>query len=170
MPSYSEIMLLVGYKSKNAVSKLVHKLIEAGVLAKDAQGKLLPAFGAGELPMLGLVEAGIPSLADSDQLDTLSLEEYLIPKREKTFILEVKGDSMIEAHIDEGDLVIAERAQSARDGDIVIAEVDGGWTMKYFKTDGKTHWLLPANKNYQPIYPEYEMRIAAIVTGVIRKY
>jgi SOS regulatory protein LexA len=170
MPSYSEIMTLVGFKSKNAVSKLVHKLIDAGVLKKDAQGKLIPAVGAGEIPLLGLVEAGIPSLADSQTLDTLSIEEYLIPKKEKTFILEVKGDSMIEAHIDEGDLVIAERAQSARDGDIVVAEVDGAWTLKYFKTDGTKTWLMPANKNYKAIYPEFEMRIAAIVKGVIRKY
>ena len=170
MPSYSEIMELVGFKSKNAVAKLVNKLVEAGVLEKDAQGKLLPAIGAGEIPLLGLVEAGIPSLADSDTLDTLSIEEYLIPKKEKTFILEVKGDSMIEAHIDEGDLVIAERAQSARDGDIVIAEVDGAWTLKCFKTDGKKVWLKPANKNYSDIHPEFEMRVAAVVKGVIRKY
>lgn len=170
MPSYAEIMDLVGFKSKNAVSKLVHKLIDAGILEKDAQGKILPSMVSGEIPFLGLVEAGIPSTADSQVLDTLSIEEYLIPRKEKTFILEVKGDSMIEAHIDEGDMVIAERSQTAKDGDIVVAEVDGGWTLKYFKTDGKKVWLQPANKNYKPIYPEYEMRIAAIVKGVIRKY
>ncbi len=170
MPSYAEIMKLLGFKSKNAVSKLVHKLIDLGVLEKDAQGKLLPVKMIGEIPLLGLVEAGIPSLADSDILDTLSIEEYLISKKDKTFLLEVKGDSMIEAHIDEGDLVIAERSQTAKDGDIVVAEVDGGWTLKYFKTDGKKMWLMPANKNYKPIYPEYELRVAAIVKGVIRKY
>lgn len=170
MPSYAEIMQLVGFKSKNAVSKLVHRLIDAGVLQKDAQGKLIPSLAAGEVPLLGLVEAGIPSMADSDMLDTLSIEEYLIPKKEKTFILEVKGDSMIEAHIDEGDLVIAERAQTARDGDIVVAEVDGGWTLKYFKTDGNKVWLEPANRTLKPIYPEFELRVAAIVRGVIRKY
>ena len=170
MPSYAEIMDLAGFKSKNAVSKLVHKLIDLGVLEKDAQGRLVPTVAAGEIPLLGLVEAGIPSTADSDTLDTLSIEEYLIPKKEKTFLLEVKGDSMIEAHIDEGDLVIAERAQTARDGDIVVAEVDGGWTLKYFKTDGNTVWLEPANCHLKPIYPEYELRVAAVVKGVIRKY
>lgn len=170
MPSYAEIMELVGFKSKNAVSKLVHKLIEAGILEKDSQGRLIPALGAGEIPMLGLVEAGIPSVADGDQLDTLSVEEYLVPHKEKTFILEVKGDSMIEAHIDEGDLVIAERTETARDRDIVIAEVDGGWTMKYFRTNGTKQWLEPANKFLKPIYPEESLRIAAIVKGVIRKY
>ena len=170
MPSYAEIMDLVGFKSKNAVSKLVHKLIDAGVLAKDSTGKLIPTMAAGEVPMLGLVEAGIPSIADSQELDTLSLDEYLIPKKEKTFILEVKGDSMIEAHIDEGDLVIAERSETAKNGDIVIAEIDGGWTMKYFNTDGKKSWLEPANKFLKPIYPEESLRVAAVVIGVIRKY
>ncbi len=77
---------------------------------------------------------------------------------------------MIEAHIDEGDLVIAERTEVARDRDIVIAEVDGGWTMKYFRTDGRKQWLEPANKFLKPIYPEESLRIAAIVKGVIRKY
>ena len=170
MPSYAEIADLVGFKSKNAVSKLVHKLIDAGVLTKDAKGKLLPSLSAGEVPMLGLVEAGIPSTVDSDMLDTLSIEEYLVPKKEKTFILEVKGDSMIEAHIDEGDLVIAERSETARDGDIVVAEVDGGWTLKYFKQKGNKVWLEPANKYLKPIYPEHELRVAAVVKGVIRKY
>jgi len=171
MPSYTEIMELVGYKSKNAVAKLVDKLIDAGVVAKDSQGKLIPTVGAGEIPLLGLIEAGIPSIADGDQLDTLSVEEYLVPHKEKTFILEVKGDSMIEAHIDEGDLVIAERAETARDKDIVVADVDGGWTLKYFRTDGKgKEWLEPANQYLKPIYPEEYLRVAAVVKGVIRKY
>jgi len=170
MPSYAEIMDLVGYKSKNAVSKLVHKLIDAGVLDKDSTGKLIPAYGVGEVPLLGLVEAGVPSLADSQVLDTLNLENYLIHEREKTFMLEVKGDSMIEAHIEEGDFVIAERGEIATDGDIVVAEIDGEWTLKYYKNNGKKIWLLPANKNYQPIYPEFNLRVAAVVKGVIRKY
>ena len=170
MPSYAEIAELVGFKSKNAVSKLVHKLIDAGILEKDSNGKLVPSIAAGEVPLLGLVEAGIPSTADSDMLDTLSIEEYLIPKKEKTFLLEVKGDSMIEAHIDEGDLVIAERTETAKDGEIVVAEVDGGWTLKYFKQKNDKVWLEPANRYLKPIYPEHSLRVAAVVRGVIRKY
>lgn len=172
MPSYSEIMDIVGFKSKNAVAKLVAKLVDEGVIRKDAQGKLIPAFGFGEVPMLGLVEAGIPSMADEELLDSISLDNYLIEHKEKTFILEVKGDSMIDAHIEEGDLVIAERAESARNGDIVIAEVDGEWTLKYLRKDSvkNSMWLEPANKNYKPIHPEHSLRIAAVVKGVIRKY
>jgi repressor LexA len=172
MPSYSEIMTLVGFKSKNAVSKLVHKLIDEHILVKDEQGKLSPALGFGDIPLLGLVEAGIPSIADEELLDSISLDNYLIEHRDKTFMLEVKGDSMIEAHIEEGDMIIAERTDTARNGDIVVAEVDGEWTLKYLRKDTikNSMWLEPANKNYKPIHPKHSLRIAAVVKGVIRKY
>jgi SOS regulatory protein LexA len=173
MPSYQEIMELVGFKSKNAVHKLVNRMVEEGIVAKDERGRLIPAFGFGEVPLLGLVEAGIPSVAEENMLEAINLDSFLIPHKEKTFLLEVKGQSMIEAHIDEGDMVIAERAETAREGDIVVAEVDGEWTLKYFhKEHPKTGkpWLEPANKDFKPIHPKQSLRIAAIVRGVIRKY
>lgn len=85
-------------------------------------------------------------------------------------MLEVDGDSMIDAHIERGDMVLVERANSAKDGDIVIAEVDGEFTMKYLRRKGDKAWLEPANKNYKPIYPEHSLNITAIVKAVIRKY
>jgi SOS regulatory protein LexA len=170
MPSYQEIMTLVGFKSKNAVFKLVEKLIDDSVVRKDGQGRLIPAERLFELPLLGLVQAGIPSMAEAQSLDTMSIDGYLVSNRERTFLLEVKGDSMIDAHIEEGDIVIAERAQSARDGDIVVAEVDGEWTLKYYKSRGGKVWLMPANARFKPIYPKESLRIAAVVRGVMRKY
>jgi SOS regulatory protein LexA len=170
MPSYQEILILVGFKSKNAVAKLVSKLIDEGVVEKDGQGRLIPTSSYSELPLLGLVEAGVPTMAEAQDLDTLSLDGYLINDRGRTFLLEVKGQSMIEAHIEEGDLVVAERASTARDGDIVVAEVDGDWTLKYFKKLGDRIWLEPANKDFKPIYPKHSLRIAAVVRGVVRKY
>ena len=170
MPSYTEIMTLVGFKSKNAVFKLINKLVDEGVLDKDSSGRLVPNRLIGELPMLGLVEAGFPTVAEETPFDTMSIDEYLINDKDKTYLLEVKGDSMIEAGIHEGDLVIAERKSDPKVGDIVIAEVDGGWTMKYFRKKGNQVYLEPANKNYKPIYPEYDIKIAAVVTGVVRKY
>lgn len=170
MPSYTEIMTLVGFKSKNAVSKLIAKLVDEGIVSKDEQGKLVPAHRLSEIPLLGLVQAGVPSMAEAQTLDTLSLDGYLIRDREQTFLLEVKGDSMIEAHIEEGDLVVAQRTETARDGDIVVAEVDGEWTLKYYKQSGGKVWLMPANKNFKPIYPKESLRVAAVVRGVIRKY
>ena len=178
MPAYQEIMSLVGFKSKNAVYKLINKLVADQVLDKDSRGRLIPNQLIGEVPLLGLVEAGFPTMAEEHVLDTMNIDQYLIgdKNKDKTYMLEVKGDSMIEAGINEGDLVIAERiggtgaSREAKEGDIVIAEVDGGWTMKYLRKKAGKVFLEPANKDYKPIYPEVSLNIAAIVRGVIRKY
>jgi len=79
---------------------------------------------------------------------------------------------MIDAGIQEGDMVIAERMgkKEVRDGDIVIALVDGGWTMKYYRNRLGKVYLEPANKDFKNIYPENELEVAAIIKGVIRKY
>lgn len=170
MPSYAEIMKLVGFKSKNAVYKLINKLIGEGVLDKDSSGRLIPNRLFGELPLLGLVEAGFPTSAEETVLDSISIDQYLIADKEKSYVLRVKGDSMIDAGIHEGDLVIAERKSTPKVGDIVIAEIDGGWTMKYYRIESGKPYLEPANTKYENIYPEYDLKIAAVVTGVIRKY
>jgi SOS regulatory protein LexA len=170
MPSYSEILALTGLASKNSVYKLVNKLVDEGFLDKDRQGRLVPNRIYGEVRVLGFIEAGFPSPAEEETLDMMSLDDYLIEKKEATYLLRVQGDSMIEAGICEGDMVIAERTTQAKVDDIVIAEVDGGWTMKYLKQKGGQYYLEPANKKYSSIMPTEELKIAAIVRGVIRKY
>jgi len=170
MPGYQEMMAMLEFKSKNAVYKLLNRMVDDGTVSKDSRGKIIPNRLVGEVPMLGLVEAGIPTAAEADTYDTMSLDDYLVGDKEGTYILEVKGDSMIEEGIKEGDLVVVERRGEPKDGDIVIAEVDGGWTMKYFRKHLGRIYLEPANKNYKPIYPTYDLKIAAVVKGVIRKY
>lgn len=170
MPSYQEIMGLTGFHSKNAVFKLINRLAAAGYIEKDGQGRIIPKRIFGETKVLGVVEAGFPSPAEEELLDTMSLDEYLIGNREATFILQVSGDSMKDAGIMPRDLVLVERTDQASPGDIVIAEVDGKWTMKYLRQKGATLYLEPANKKYSPIYPEEELKIAAVVRAVIRKY
>jgi repressor LexA len=170
MPSYSEMMKLFGFKSKNAVFKVVGKLMEAGLVAKDHIGRLVPSKLFGEVPMLGLVTAGLPATVEEELADTVNLDDLLVKNKALTYMLEVDGDSMIDAHIEKGDMVIVERANTAKDGEIVIAEVDGEFTMKYFHQEGNKVWLEPANKNYQPIYPEHSFNINAVLKAVIRKY
>ncbi len=178
MPVYTEMMKLLNLKSKNAISKIVHKLIDEGVLDKDDKGHLIPNKLIGEVPLLGLVEAGFPTIAEEIDLDMINIDDYLIKDKDATYLLEVKGESMIDAGIHEGDMVIAERLnkvgqsgyREVRDGDIVIALVDGGWTMKYYRNRLGKVYLEPANKDFKNIYPENELEIAAIVKGVIRKY
>ncbi|HEX7724793.1 MAG TPA: transcriptional repressor LexA [Candidatus Paceibacterota bacterium] len=170
MPSYTEIMKLVGFRSKNAVAKLISRLIEEGAVLKDATGRLIPNQSLNEVPLLGLVEAGFPTEADTQVLDTIDVNEYLFQHKDRSYILRVKGDSMIDAGIREGDMVIAERGGPAKEGDIVIAYVDGGWTMKYLRKKGSQTYLEPANKKYKPIYPEQELEVVAVVKGVVRRY
>lgn len=169
MPSYSEMMKLFGYKSKNAVFKLVEKFIEAGIVLKDSVGKLIPNNLFDEVPLLGSVKAGFPSDV-TEVRDSMNLEDFLIDKSKDSYILEVDGDSMIDAHIADGDMVIVERTNKAKDGEIVVAEIDGEWTMKYWREKGSKAWLEPANKAFKSMYPEQSLRVAAKVKAVIRKY
>ncbi len=170
MPTYSEMMKLFGFKSKNAVFKVVKKLIEAGMVAKDHLGRLVPSSSFGEIQMAGFVTAGLPATVEEELADTVSLDSMLVKNKALTYMLEVDGDSMIDAHIEKGDMVLVERTNTAKDGQIVIAEVDGEFTMKYFRKEGDKVWLEPANKNYQPIYPEHSLNINAVIKAVIRKY
>lgn len=169
MPSYSELAKLVGFSSKNAAYKLAERLEEEGVVARDPKGRLIPR-NFGGLRRLGYIEAGFPTEAEEEVGDALSLDDYLIKNREATFMLEVSGESMIDAGIQEGDYVLAERTSNPKVGDIVIAEVDGGWTMKYFRKKNGRVYLEAANEKFPDIYPDAEMKIAAKVVGVIRKY
>ena len=170
MPTYSEMLKLFGFKSKNAVFRVVGKLIEAGLVAKDHLGRLVPAQSFGEVPMLGFVTAGFPATVEEELADTVNLDDLLVKNKALTYMLEVDGDSMIDAHIEKGDMVLVEKTNQAKDMDIVIAEVDGEFTMKYFREKGNKKWLEPANKNYKPIYPEHSLNINAVLKTVIRKY
>lgn len=170
MPSFSEIGRIVGLRSKNAVSKLIGNLEKLKVLTRDERGKLIPGSIAYPVKILGTVEAGFPSPAEEELVDTLSLDDLLIQNRDATFLLKVSGDSMSGAGILPGDMVIVDKGQTPKSGDIVVAEVDGEWTMKYLRKRGTGVVLIPANPQYKPIRPKNELKIAGVVTAVVRKY
>ena len=169
MPSHSEIAEILGFSSKNASFKFVEKLIRANIVEKDSKGKLIPKALINPVKVLGVVEAGFPSPAEEELLDTISLDRWLINNPVSTFMLKVTGDSMIEAGIMPGDYVLVDRAITAQNGDVVIAQVDGQWTMKYLNKKGKEITLIPANSKYIPIKPKNELKIAGVVKAVIRK-
>lgn len=170
MPSYSEIMAFTGYKSKSAVHYFLEKLLEARVVQKDSRGRLSPGPLMRGAKLLGLVEAGFPSAAEEELLDVMDFDEYLTPNKEASYILKVKGDSMIDAGIHPGDMVIVERRSFYKPGQIVVANVDGEHTMKYLRKRGNEYFLEPANKRYKPIHPSAALKIEAVVTAVVRKY
>lgn len=170
LPTYSEMAQLFGYNSKHAAFRLAQKLIEEGYLEKDDTGKLIPKGERLGIPLVGYVQAGFPSPAEEELVDTLSLDEYLIDKPEASFLLKVSGDSMIEAGIMENDLVIVQRGERPNNGDVILAHIDGEWTLKYYRKRGSAVELVPANTKYPILRPRGELNLGGVVKAVIRKY
>lgn len=170
MPSYAEMINLLGVRSKSVVNFWVNKLVNTGIVEKDGKGHLTFTKCSFAIPLVGSVQAGFPSPEEEALCDVISMDEYLVTRPESSFLLQVSGDSMIGEGIREGDLVIVEKGREPRNGDIVIAEVDGEWTMKYFRKQGKQVTLEAANPKYPIIKPKTELKVGGIVTAVIRKY
>jgi len=129
------------------------------------------AVKAVELPLLGRVAAGSPIEAITAS-ETIFVPEDMVGRRD-TYVLQVKGDSMIDEQIRDGDFVIVENRRTARDGEMVIALVDGdsATLKKLYREGGGTVRLQPANARLKPIYIDQDrLRIQGVVIGVLRKY
>ena len=123
-----------------------------------------------KLPVfLGRLPAGFPSPADDYLEGKLDLNRHLIKHPAATFFVRVSGDSMIEAGIHTGDLLVVDRSLEATDGNVIVAALDGELTVKRLSTRDRTVRLLPANKNYQPIeiQENQAFEIWGVVTNVI---
>lgn len=118
------------------------------------------------------VPAGFPSPADDHAEKRLDLNEYLIDQSESTFFVRIKGDSMIDAGILDNDIVIVDRSKSAAINDIVLASIDGEFTVKVLAKNSEGPYLMPANKEYKPIHikSDSEFEIWGVVTGSVRKF
>ena len=170
MPSYSEMAEIIGVRSKSVVHFWVAKLLDAGILQKDSKGFLSLTRNPRALKLAGEVCAGLPVSAEQEIRDMVSFDDYLVKNPQNSFLLSVTGDSMIDAGIMEKDMVIVESNREPKNGDIVLAEVDGNWTMKYFFKNGQTVTLEAANSKYATIIPQNDLRIAGVITAVVRKY
>lgn len=167
MPSFSELGALVGLRSKHAVSKLVARLEQEGVVYRDEQGRLIPGHLLSPFRLLGTVEAGLPAPEEAVEGEAVSLDTWL--GGDRGFLLQVSGESMREAGILPGDYVLVDPERPARDGDIVVAEVDGDWTLKTLRRHQGRVWLEPAHPDYPEIHPRGQLRIGGVVVAVIRK-
>ncbi len=170
MPTYAEMLTVLGVRSKSVVHFWIRKLLKEGILERDPGGFLRPVQRGFALPLVGEIQAGFPSPAEEELRDLISLDEYLITRPESSLILKVSGDSMMGEGIKPGDLVIVEKGREPKNGDVVIAQVDGEWTMKFFRKKGKQVTLEAANPKYAPIKPREELRVAGVISAVIRKY
>jgi len=170
MPSYAEMLGVFGLKSKNAVFKRVAALVGEGIFEKDPTGRIVPKSLRRPVRLLGFVTAGFPSPAEEELRDVVSLDEYLVSNPQATYLLKVDGDSMKEAGIHPGDLVLVQRDLAPRQGDIVVARIDGEWTLKYFEREKGAVLLRAANRKYPPIVPRQELAIGGVVNANVRKY
>ncbi|MFA6521906.1 MAG: transcriptional repressor LexA [Candidatus Gracilibacteria bacterium] len=123
-----------------------------------------------KIPVLGQVPAGGPVLSEENVESWMTFESGQIKNAEKCFILKVRGDSMINAGIFEGDFVIASPDKAPRKGDVVVALVDGGSTVKKYETSGGKVYLKPENPRYENIYPEEDLQVQGVVVGMLRWY
>lgn len=134
-------------------------------LAENPSSLKIPLFGH-------TVRAGFPSPADDYVADTLDLNEHLIHRKEATFFVQASGESMIGAGIHDGDLLVVDRSITPTNGRIVIATVDGEFTVKRLEKTATSVRLLPENPDFQPIEfkSEQELQIWGVVTSVIHQF
>lgn len=171
LPSYAAIGKLVGLTSKSSVSAMVARLRLEGYLQQTPDRRLKPTDKFFGRPLASsYVHAGLPNLADDDPPEVVTIDRYLIEKPSQTVLIRVKGDSMVDAGIREGDLVTVERRQNANIGDIVIAALNNEFTIKYLDKENGRVVLKPANSAYPIIYPNETLEIFGVVVGLIRKY
>ena len=177
-PSVREIGRMVGLSSSSTVHGYLQKLEEKGYIRRDASKPraievLEPDAEVSRtrtipVPLVGRVSAGQPVIAAENIEDIYTLPRELTGEGE-LFMLTVKGDSMIEAGILEGDLVLVRHQPTAENGDIVLAMLGEEATIKRFFRDGRRIRLQPENRFYQPIIVD-EARILGKVIGLFRRY
>lgn len=169
-PSMAKLTEVVGLSSTSSVFALVGRLTEAGYLER-VEGRIAPTRKFFARPVLGRVRAGQPEPASQEQPEVLTIDDYLIDDPNRTALVTVRGDSMKDAGLLDGDLVVVETNSATRPGDVVVAVVDGEMTVKTLRLDRKGQFYLePANATYESIRPRGSLEIMGVVIGSLRRY
>lgn len=181
-PTYREIGKRFNISSTFGVKRHIDSLIKKGLLSSESRSSRTLSLVVNnspikekniiEIPIVGRVAAGSPILAEENIEGNLSIDKNLIGGRTECFGLKVRGDSMINAGILEGDLVIIQPQKEAQNGDIIVALLRDEATMKRLVIENGKIYLVPENENYEPIVVENpeEFSIIGKVVGVFRSY
>jgi repressor LexA len=170
LPSYASIGGLLGLRSKSSVAALVARLKLAGFLESTPDRRLAPTRRFFARPLADApVRAGLPEAVDDVDAEALTIDDYLIERPSSTVLIRVKGDSMMDAGIFDGDLVVVEKRPSAHKGEIVVAIVDNQFTLKRLDIEAGKFILRAENKAYAPIRPEGALEIFGVMVGLVRK-
>lgn len=178
-PTLSEIAEAIGVHSLATVHEHIQTLALKGVIKKFegavrgievVDQKMSNILKGIELPILGFIAAGQPIMTYTDPNATVNIPPKMVSGRKRSYVLQVKGDSMIEDGILDGDYVVIEEQNTARDGEIVVALLDNGLaTLKRFFREATRIRLEPANASMEPIYAT-DVKIQGKCVGVIRRF
>lgn len=179
-PTIKEMREYFGVSSDNSILKHVKALEEKGYIQKDDTPRGIKLLNSVKerlqnaefkLPLLGMIPAGGPVLTEEYIEDWVNVGEDVIYKSKDSYLLRVTGDSMVDAGIYEGDILVVCGALEPREGDVVVGLVDNQNTVKrYMKDSSGRVYLKPENPNYDNIYAEGELCIQGVVTGLIRYF
>ena len=170
IPSYSVLATLWGVSAKSWVSQIVKRFEEARYLDWTPDKQLKPGARFFERRLTDQpVQAGMPNPAISDGYDLITIDDYLVRIPSKTSLVRVKGESMLDAGIRDGDLIVVEQQPNANVGDIVVAIVDNEFTVKYLDREKGGFVLKPANKAFPVIRPRGGLEIFGVMAGLVRR-
>ncbi len=182
-PSFEEMKIAMGLKSKSGIQRLVNGLIERGFIEKENNKKRAINIVNNSvskknndlvinLPLLGSIAAGNPVEAIESSDENIQIPLHLISANKKNYVLKVEGDSMVNKGIVDGDKAIIEYCNDAENGDIVVALInDNEVTLKKLKKDKDKLYLIPANDNYKiQSFNLDEIKIQGKLKGIIRSY
>ncbi len=171
LPSYARLMEIWCYASKSAVKKVLERLETAGMLERTPDGDWAPTERFFERVVANEpVPAGMPVTTLDDGVEQMTIDRFLIQDPGETVLIRVKGDSMINAGIHNGDLAVVERRKNANVGEQVVAVVDDQFTLKTLGRDQEGYHLIPANPEYPVIRPNGKLEIFGVVVGLVRRY
>lgn len=167
-PSVREIGRLFGFSSSATVHAYMMKLLRQGYLRRNNHRWEI-SVKEKCVPLMGIVPAGSPQEIFESLGDEVELPEWMVDGRRDVVAFIVSGESMRDAYIQEGDVVVVRRAKNAESGEMVVAVLeDRSITLKRLKKDKKKFWLVPENPDYEPIHDPFQL--VGKVVGVLRKY
>ena len=181
-PSFEEMKIAMGLKSKSGIQRLIDGLVERGFIEKKNNKKrainIISASNPKKdnqlinLPLLGNIAAGNPIEAIENTNDNVQVPKNLVSKNKKNYVLEINGDSMLKKGIVDGDKAIIEYCNDADNGDIVVALInDNEVTLKKLKKEKDKIYLIPENDNYKiQSFSSDEVKIQGKLKGIIRSY
>ena len=169
LPSIRQIAEDLKFKYHNSVQHYLEVLMFSGTVKKIDDFLYLDKKLFGLKIFDSRIPAGDPATAE-ESYEIFDFDNYMRTDNERSFMLRVSGDSMTGAGIYDGDLIAVDTKIQPTHGLIVVAIVEGGYTVKYLRRKGNKYFLRPANLKYKDIYPESEFKIVGVVTGSVRKF